>query len=147
MLEASVMETANTGVNVHMLQPGLGWIPWWKSKVYPADQHYKWFKERTGLEPDCFGQYMLDGGDMVKVFIETCRGAGLAPFVSIRLNDGHHLENTGMNNAGSIWVSRFYEEHAEYRIGPEIRSWDEHVHNWAIPEVRAHKFAFIREIC
>jgi hypothetical protein len=147
MLEASIMETAYKGVDVHILQPGLGWIPWWKSKVYPADEHYKWFKKRTGLEPDSFGQYMLDGGDMVKVFIETCRNVGLTPFISLRLNDAHHLQNAGMKNNGSIWVSRFYEEHPEFRIGTEIKSRGEHVQNWAIPEVRAHKLAFIQELC
>jgi hypothetical protein len=47
----------------------------------------------------------------------------------------------------AIWVSRFYAEHPEYRIGPDRNSWDQRVHNWAIPEVREHKFSFIREIC
>ncbi|MHC4123768.1 MAG: hypothetical protein ACYSSI_09365, partial [Planctomycetota bacterium] len=41
MLRATVDEAA--GCDVHMLQPGLGWIPWWKSKAYPADEHYRWF--------------------------------------------------------------------------------------------------------
>ena len=34
-LEATVDETASIGVDVHMLQPGLGWVPWWKSRHYP----------------------------------------------------------------------------------------------------------------
>lgn len=42
MLEASVDETAGTGVEVHMLQPANGWVPWWKSKIYPVEEHYQW---------------------------------------------------------------------------------------------------------
>ena len=44
-------------------------------------------------------------------------------------------------------VSRFYVEHPEYRIGPDKRDWNQRVLNWAVPEVRNHKFAFIRELC
>lgn len=147
MLKASILETADKGVDVHMLQPGLGWIPWWKSKLYPADEHYKAFMKRTGLQPDAFGQYMINGGDMVQVFVDVCKSSGMAPFISLRLNDGHHLENIGTNNPRVIWVSKFYRKHPKYRIGPNIRSWDEHVLNWAIPEVREHKLSFIKEIC
>jgi len=39
-LRASIDETH--GVDAQLLQPGLGWIPWWKSAVYPADDHYRW---------------------------------------------------------------------------------------------------------
>ena len=147
MLEAAVDETVGSGVDVHMLQPGYCWIPWWKSKTYPAEQHYRWFKDRAGLSPSFYGNYVMTGGDMVQVFVDRCRHRGLTPFISFRLNDGHLLENVGTKNQRAEWVSRFYEEHPEYRIGPDINNWDQRVHNWAIPEVRAHKFAFIREIC
>ena len=91
MLEATVDEVAGRGVDAHLLQPGLGWIPWWKSKVYPAAEHYRWFTERTGLEPDSYGKYMQAGGDMVKVFLERCGRRAQAPFVSLHMNDSHHL--------------------------------------------------------
>ena len=149
MLEATVDET--TGVDVHMLQPGLGWVPWWKSKVYP--DHYRWWMKTYGLKPDGFGQYMLDGGDMVAVFVKRCRERRVAPFVSLRLNDGHGKEWVNAKPGSKIpsWsghaLSRFYKEHPEYRIGPAVGNWDQHVHNWAIPEVRDHKLAFIQELC
>jgi hypothetical protein len=147
LLEATVDEVAGRGVEVHLLQPGLGWIPWWKSKVYPADAHYRWFTEQTGLAPDSFGQYMLDGGDMVQVFLDRCRRRGQTPFISLRMNDGHHLENAGLRNRGAACASRFYVEHPEYRIGPNPDRWEQRVLNWAIPAVREHKLAFIRELC
>ncbi len=147
MLETTADEVAGTGVAAHLLQPGLGWIPWWKSKVYPAEEHYRWFEERTGFEPDSFGKYMLAGGDMAKVFIERCHKKGQTPFISLRMNDGHHLENANLKNRSAVCASKFYIEHPEYRIGPDPAKWEQHVLNWAIPEVRAQKFAFIRELC
>lgn len=103
MLQASVDEAA--GAEVHLLQPGLGWIPWWKSAEYPAQEHYRWVKETTGLEPDPFGKYILQGGDIVDVFVRRCRQRGQTPFVSFRLNDGHHLENVGTRNPGAVWCT------------------------------------------
>jgi hypothetical protein len=148
MLEATVDEVAGTGVEVHLLQPGLGWIPWWKSTVYPADEHYRWFRERTGAEPDAFGKYMLDGGDMVSLFIDRCRQRGQSPFISLRMNDAHHLEDANLKSRAAIWASRFYVEHPEYRLGAGTGfSKEQRVLDWAIPEVRAHKFALIGELC
>lgn len=150
MLRASIDETAGTGVEVHMLQPGLGWVPWWQSTVYP--DAYQWFMQTYNVTPDGFGQYMLSGGDMLAVFVERCRAKGLSPFVSYRLNDAHGKEwvdttdGTVPSWAGHA-LSRFYKEHPEYRIGTNIDNWYKRVQNWAIPEVRQHKFDFIEEIC
>ena len=33
MIEASVDEIADTGVDASLFSPGLGWVPWWPSKV------------------------------------------------------------------------------------------------------------------
>jgi hypothetical protein len=145
MIQATVDEVA--GVDVHMLQPGLCWVPWWKSRSYPTAEHYRWVKETAGVDPDAFGRYLLAGNDLVQVFIDRCRLRRQTPFVSFRLNDGHMLENLGTKNPGAVWVSRFYAEHPEYRIGTDLLRWEQRVHNWAIPEVRDHKFGFLRELC
>lgn len=39
LIEASVAEVAGM-VDVQLFCPGLCWVPWWKSKVYPATEHY-----------------------------------------------------------------------------------------------------------
>jgi hypothetical protein len=149
MIQATVDEVA--GVDVHMLQPGLGWIPWWKSKIYPAAEHYRWVKEQTGFGADDFGKWVLAGNDLLQVFVDRCRQRGQVPFVSYRLNDGHYQENVGTTNPlaipAAVMVSRFYAEHPEYRIGTDRMNWDQRVQNWAIPEVREYKFSLIREIC
>lgn len=153
MLEATVEEVAGTGVDAHFLQPGLGMVPMWPSKVLPLDAHYAWIQERYGQGPDPFGRYVLDGGDVVKVFIERCRKTGQAPFISFRLNDAHHKEfvdpQPGAKPGKGIGMSvtRFYAEHPEHRIKPGSLRGADLVQNWAVSEVRAQKFALLRELC
>lgn len=91
LLRASIDEAASA--DVHMLQPGNGWVPWWKSRQYPADAHYRWFKEKTGMEPDAIGRFMMEGGDLTGEFVAHCRRRGVSPFVSLRLNDYHGSES------------------------------------------------------
>jgi hypothetical protein len=42
LLRRSITEAA--GADAHLLQPGLGWIPWWKSKIYSMEDHYHWLR-------------------------------------------------------------------------------------------------------
>jgi hypothetical protein len=148
MLEATVDEAV--GGDVQLLQPGFGWAPLWKSKVCP--DHYRWWTETCRQKASSYATYMLNGGDFVDVFVKRCRQRGVAPFVSLRLNDGHGKEWVDAKPGSDlpVWAvltqSRFYKEHPEYRIGTG-NSWDQTVHNWAIPAVREYKFAFIQEIC
>jgi len=148
MLEATVDETAATGVEVHLLQPGMGWVPWWNSKIYPIAEHRKWWREHYGVEPrNSVHDYLLQGGDLVAVFVKRCRQCGLKPFISLRLNDAHHLNyaDRPKNRTASHSICRFYVEHPEYRI--DGKGAGRLVQNWDIPEVRAYKFAFISELC
>ena len=175
MIVADVDEVADAGADVHMLQPGLGWTPLWQSKVYPFDEHYAWAKERYGCPDSIFDAYMLAGGDIVRAFVNRCRQRGTTPFISLRMNDYHGKElldfsRDQLRNATmpmTLCASRFQEEHREWRIGPEpeetkgvvdeapflrdraLRTRTRHarVLDWAIPEVREHKFAFIQELC
>lgn len=152
MLEATVDEVAGL-VDAHFLQPGLGMVPMWPSKVLPLDEHYAWIKQRYGQKPDSFGQFVLDGGDVVKVFIDRCRARGQAAFISLRMNDAHHKEFTdpkpGDKPGGSIGMSvtKWYADHAEYRLKPGSLRGADLVQNFAVPEVRAQKLALIRELC
>ena len=152
MLEASVDEVAGL-VDAHFLQPGLGEVPMWPSKVYPLEEHYRWIKETYGLAPDTFGKYALAGGDAVKVFIDRCRLRGQAPFVSVRLNDAHSKEfvdakpGDKIGGGATMALTPFYRDHPEYRVGSNLRSAAQHALNWAIPEVVARKFALLGELC
>ena len=105
------------------------------------------------MEPDSFGRYVLDGGDLVQLFSARCRQRGQVPFISFRLNDGHHKEwapcklGDKISSGAGQGLCKFYCEHPGYRIGPDWNDWMQRVQNWAIPEVRAYKFALIQELC
>ncbi len=133
-LEVSVDEAAE--VDVHLLQPGNGWVPWWKSSIYPAEAHYRWFQEKTGLPAGSIGELMLNGGDLVGPFINHCRTRNISPFISIRLNDYHGIEMLDLvqklasgnehnqpkpkfDHELSAWLSRALLEHPEYRLRPD----------------------------
>ena len=152
MLQASVDETVGQGIDVHLLQPGQGWVPWWKSTVYPFEKHIEFMKEHTGMEPSAsgFAQFMAEGGDIVGLFLQRCRMRGLTPFLSFRLNDVHGHEFAQMRKEDIppfAWhcFSPVHLEHPEWRLG-SIHNWDTKALNWAIPEVREHKMAFIAEL-
>jgi hypothetical protein len=154
MLEATVDEVAGTGVDAHFIQLCTGQVPWYQSKVYPLQEHHRWWQQHFGVEPDhpAFDlggvhRFILDGGDPLQVFIDRCRRTGQAPFVSMRMNDAHLLENvnTPGNFAGLHCISRFYAEHPEWRIGDNPQDWHTRVLNWAVPEVREWIFSLLEE--
>lgn len=133
-LEVSVDEAAE--VDVHLLQPGNGWVPWWKSTIYPADEHYRWFSENTGLPVGSIGEVMLKGGDLVNTFIKRCHQRKVAPFISFRLNDYHGIEMLDLvqelvsgkwknepkpkfDYELAAWLSRPLLEHPEYQLRPD----------------------------
>jgi hypothetical protein len=155
MIGATVDETAGTGVDAHFLQPGLGMVPMWPSKVIPLKEHYDWIKQRYGTGPDSFGNFVLNGGDVVKVFLDRCKLRGQAGFISVRLNDAHHKERAlfePKDKPGTsigMSVTRHYVEHPEYwlREKSEKGRGSDLVQNWAEREVRVLKFKLIEELC
>ncbi len=149
MLESAIDEVTGL-VDAHFLQPGYGWVPWWKSESYPAAEHYRWYRERYGVKPDGWGRYFLNGGDLAEIFVHRCRLRNQSPFLSLRLNDGHLKEGVvhGDGKRMQHTVSRFYDENwKRWRVGKTMKNWGDRVLNWAIPEVRAHKFQFLKELC
>jgi hypothetical protein len=150
MLRASITEAA--GVDAHLLQPGLGWMPWWHSKIYSAAEHYKWLREEHGAKGvQKIGRYLLEGGDMLATLVETCRGLGVAPFLSFRLNDGHHVRELAkalkQGRPTPNMARHYWENYERFRIGPDQVEWDDAVFDWSIPAVRDYKFALIEEAC
>ena len=146
-LRASVREAK--GADVHMLQPAHGAVPWWPSKLYTLDEHHAWWAKNFGIDPAKLRypgvhKYILDGGDPFEDFVGQCREVGQAPFISMRLNDVHHLHHaqTPGNTQGIHSISRFYVQHPEWWLGSVGSGLD-----WSVPEVRQQMFALIEEIC
>jgi len=152
MLEATVDEVAGR-VDAHFLQPGLGMVPMWPSKVMPLEPHYAWIKERYGVGPDSFGNFVMRGGDVVQIFVDRCRATKQAAFISFRLNDAHHKEFThpkpGDKPGSSMGMSvtQHYVDHPEYTFKQESKRGADLVQNWIHDDVRAQKQALITELC
>lgn len=150
LLATSITEAA--GVDAHFLQPGLGWMPWWKSKIYSPTDHYQWLQEEHGVNGvSKIGQYLLDGGDMLKTLVETCSTLQVKPFLSFRLNDAHHTRDLAKalerGRPTANMARHYWDNYESYRIGPDPNNWDDAAFDWAIPEVINYIFSLIEEAC
>ena len=150
LLAASITEAAQA--DAHFLQPGLGWMPWWKSEIYSPVEHYRWLRETHGVKGvPKIGQYLLEGGDMLKTLVETCATLQVKPFLSFRLNDGHHTRDLAdalkQGRPTAHMARHYWDNYESFRIGPDPNNWDDAVFDWAIPEVRDYTFSLIEEAC
>lgn len=150
LVRKSILEAG--GADAHFLQPGLGWVPWWKSEIYSAADHQRWLQEKYDVGGITrFDRYILEGGDLLAVLVDTCKESGVAPFLSFRLNDGHHtrdLEFALERGRPTPKIAKHYwENYEKFRLGPNVNNWDEAVFDWAITEVRDYKFALLEEAC
>jgi len=84
----------------------------------------------------------------VRLFVERCRQKGLAPFISLRMNDCHYLhlvnDKENFTQSANEAICKFYAEHPEWWLSTAI--WKNGM-NWAVPEVRDYRFALIEELC
>lgn len=85
----------------------------------------------------------LAGLDPYSVWIARCRERGLSPWLSMRMNDVHSV-----NEPDNFMHSTFWREHPEWRrtSGPPVAPWANFALNYAHPEVRAHALSFVREL-
>jgi hypothetical protein len=155
LIEASVAEVAGL-VDVQLFCPGLCWVPWWKSNLYPATDHYRWYYDLVGRPNgpfDGYANYMLDGGDMIHDFLQACRSHRQTAFVSFRLNDVQFLETSGTTVTTTSKMCRFWYQNSAYEAGDSFTLGDnylrnpERAQNWAIRDVRDYKLSLIKEIC
>ena len=160
MLVGLVDETANLGVDVHILQPGFGWVPWWQSDVIPESEYWAWCQATwPGMYSDPWTDYIQQGGDLVQLFVDRCHQKGLDAFISYRLNDVHThrpAPNTecGVKIRGSNYKCRFHYENPQYRRNssdicscPAPYCSSDRPQNWKYQAVRDYKFSLIEEIC
>ncbi|MDE1169737.1 MAG: hypothetical protein PW734_00780 [Verrucomicrobium sp.] len=154
MFDAVVDEAAAAGADAFLLQPGLGWVPWWPSRVLPLSEHVAWFRQHFHFPKadNPYLRFVLNGGDFVKQTVDRCHAKGMAAFISYRLNDAHGKDKAATPSPGHIdSLPRFYADHPEYLLGAQPAetqaAWAKDLQNWAIPAVRDFKFALIQELC
>lgn len=150
----SVKEVAGR-VDAHFIQLAHGQVPWYKSRAYPQSVHLKWWKEYFEVTDEQINEltelygYVRDGGDVLQDFIDACREFNQAAFVSIRLNDGHHIEWSEKKGHvhGIHSINKFLVEHKHMMIGKDLTRWEERTLNWIYEEPREYLLSLITEQC
>lgn len=153
-IRATVREVAGV-VDAHFIQLAHGQVPWYNSRLYPMSEHLRWWKEYFEVSDEQIGSltelygYVRDGGDILADFIAACREFGQAPFVSIRLNDCHHIENcTSKGHCRGIHsISKFLVENRDLLLGEDLSVWSNRALNWADPRPAKRMLALITEQC
>lgn len=81
------------------------------------------------------------GTDPYAVWISHCRAKGVSPWITMRMNDCHSVDNP---NYGGL--SRFWRENPRLRRDPSapLKNWGAHTFDYAHREVRDFHLAFVR---
>jgi hypothetical protein len=81
--------------------------------------------------------------DPYALWIARARAKGLSPWISMRMNDLHNVDDPE-----SFMHSTFWRQHPEFRRVPwrEV-DWRDRAFDFAHPEVRAYHFRLIEEYC
>jgi hypothetical protein len=82
------------------------------------------------------------GIDVYDRWIRRARERGLSPWLSVRMNDIHNVDDERCYIHGELWRSRPELR----RVGYRFARWTDRAFDYARPEVRAHHLALIREL-
>jgi hypothetical protein len=100
--------------------------------------------EREAVRKGVNNARLLDerGIDLFKVWIDRVRQHGISPWLSMRMNDVHSVDNV------DAWChTDFWRNHPEYRRAPyRFEAWPDRAYDYGRKEVRDYHFALIEEI-
>ena len=91
----------------------------------------------------CENARLLDqrGLDPYRIWIARCREKKISPWLSLRMNDVHNADDIDNYIHSSFW-----RKHPEYWRVPGGGSWTDRALDYAVPEVRGHAMAYVREL-
>jgi len=100
-------------------------------------------KEPQGMWPQNAKRLDEAGLDPYKIWISRCREKGVSPWLSMRMNDVHSVDEPGNFMHSSLWRA-----HPEYWRVPNGSAgpWVNRAMNYAHAAVREHQMAFVREL-
>ena len=101
-------------------------------------------KQRAGNRWAMNAKRLAERGlDPYAVWISRSREKGLSPWLTMRMNDVHNV-----NDPHSYQHSMFWLQHPQYRRVPSARggSWMDFAFDYAVPAVREHHLKLIREL-
>jgi len=172
MLYPYIDEVAKTGVTSFFMSPHYGMpmiFPTKVAKMIGEDVNPELNSKITlNAEPMTIERgvsnlrALIDTGfDPFGLVVDRAHQNGMEAFISFRLNEVHWVEKKD-----ALILSHFWKEHPEWRIGkngdslsqvyldilgprisPVVAGWLSGGLNFAIPEVRAHRLAQMREMC
>ncbi len=103
----------------------------WMARVSPAERSLVQNLRRLDGE----------GLDRFAIWIERSRSHGISPWLSVRMNDVHCIENPDFFGHSTFW-----KNHPKYRRVPGGQQWIDHAMDYAVPAVREHHLMLIREL-
>ncbi len=91
----------------------------------------------------CQNARLLDerGLDPYAVWIARCREKKISPWLSMRMNDVHNVDDVDNYIHSSFW-----RKHPDYWRVPGGKGWTDRALDFGIPEVREHTMAYVREL-
>ena len=91
----------------------------------------------------CANARLLDerGLDPYAVWIARCREKKISPWLSMRMNDVHNVDEVD-----SYIHSSFWRKHPDYWRVPGGKGWTDRALDYGIPVVREHAMAYVREL-
>jgi hypothetical protein len=100
-------------------------------------------KEPQGAWPQNAKRLFEAGLDPYRVWIDRCREKGVSPWLSMRMNDVHSVDDDG-----NFMHSSFWRAHPEFWRVPNgsASPWVNRAMNYAHAEVRRHQMDFVREL-
>jgi len=119
-------------------QPFLAGVPDRQFPGWPGGPN-----ERQHFRNWVHGAWLLhkQGIDPYARWIARCRKISIRPWLSMRMNDVHYVDNP----RHSIH-DRFWKEHPEYRRDPKNDSYNGQCLDYGISEVRAYQMAYVHEL-
>ena len=79
--------------------------------------------------------------DPYAVWIARCREKQISPWLSMRMNDVHNVDDVDNYIHSSFW-----RKHPDYWRVPGGKGWTDRALDYGIPEVREHAMAYVREL-
>ena len=123
----------------------------WNSKTLPVvgdSQQRIYSSVRAMRHNENIRAMIRRGENPFQALVDRGRELGIAVYASIRMNDNHFrgLQLDEMPHTQMEGLTQLRKEHPEWCLGPErAPKWFAASWNMAIPEVREHRFQYIRE--
>ena len=123
----------------------------WNSKTLPVvgDSQDRFYESVRSMRHNENIRAMIQRGENpFQAMVQRGHELGIDVYASIRMNDNHFrgLQLEDMPKTRMEGLTQFRKDHSEWCLGPErAPPWFAASWNMAIPEVREHRFTYIRE--